>query len=147
MKKVLVVLLGLSSLTLAACGSRGSSLPTTPSVPAQPSTPVAPFTQQVSGTVKADEDTVFAFTAPRDGTMTLTLTWADGSQDLDLSLTAAQCTDWLPSTCPLYAITDGATGMTEKIVRSVTAGEAFRIWVVSVLGTLDQAYTIDIDVR
>jgi hypothetical protein len=103
---------------VAGCGGGGGS-PTAP----------APFNQTVAGTVSSFGYTQHPLSAPREGTMTLTLSW-QGSADLDLYLTSSSCVDIYPEgRCPLLAVSDRASGNTEVITRTVARNETFKIWV------------------
>jgi hypothetical protein len=85
------------------------------------------------------------FVAPRDGTATLTLTWANGAVDLDLSLTNAGCGYAYAKDCTLFVTTNNTTGTSEKVSREMRAGESYRIWVAN-FGTVDQPYRIDLSI-
>jgi hypothetical protein len=80
-------------------------------------------TDTVSATGAVAFDVVITQSGPYQGM----LVWDDPTVDLDLYLTSAGC-PYPPSGC-LLAISDAATGTTEQVSRSVTAGDTYRIWV------------------
>lgn len=124
------------TLTLAAgCGGSGS--PTSPS-----STP-QPTTISQSGTIDAFGTTRHSLTISRSGTMTLRATWTDASVDLDLFLAPSACTSLYPkANCGILAASEAATGTSEQIVRQVSAGESYNVFIDNLNTTRSQAYTI-----
>ena len=113
----------------AACG--GGSTPTAP-------TP-QPFNQTIGGSVVGLGYVQHSLNVPRSGNMTVTLSW-NTTADLDLYLTTASCNTYPPGSCSLLATSDNGT-TTERITRTVTAGEAFKLWVDS-FSASSQNYTI-----
>ena len=119
------------------CGAGGeSSSPTSP-------TPQA-YTQTVTGTVSSLGVTEHALSIPRTGNMTLLLSWGTGA-DLDLYLTNSTCASYPPTNCGILASSDGLTA-TERIVRSVTANESFKVWVDNFTSS-PQSYSISITIQ
>jgi hypothetical protein len=84
-------------------------------------------------------------TITRSGPMTVRLSWSTSTVDLDLFLAPSTCVELYPtSACGVLAVSDSATGTTEEIRRTVTAGEAFSIFVDNLNPTQPQTYTITI---
>jgi hypothetical protein len=76
--------------------------------------------------------------------MTLTLSW-NTSADLDLYLTSSSCNAYPPDFCQVLAASDGLT-TTERITRTVAAGDSFKAWVDS-FAFSPQSYTLTISVQ
>jgi hypothetical protein len=88
------------------------------------------------------------FVVPRDGVATLTLDWENPAIDLDLTLTAPECTYVYAKNCQQYENTDDSPKKPERISRVVRAGERYRIWLTNWAETnLPQNYRLDIDIR
>jgi hypothetical protein len=62
------------------------------------------------------------------GNMTLTLSWQGGG-DLDLYLTGSSCNAYPLTDCQVLAASDRSAGSSEIIVRTVSSGEQFKVWV------------------
>ena len=108
--------------------------------------PQDPTFQTLTGTVGSFEYVSHPLNASRTGNLTLTLTW-QGPGDLDLYLTAANCTDiYGASACTRLAVSDQIVGNSESVTRAVQSGEQFKIWVDN-FALVSQAYTITIDIR
>ncbi|MDP3719465.1 MAG: hypothetical protein Q8T13_17010 [Acidobacteriota bacterium] len=133
MKAVILTLCVLAS----ACGG-GSSSPTAPSATPQP------YNQTVTGTVSSLGIVQHPLSIPRSGNMTLTLSWGT-TADLDLYLTNSSCNAYPPDSCQILAASDGVAA-TERITRTVTSGESFKIWVDS-FSFSPQNYTIAISIQ
>jgi len=131
-----LILVAALAATLA-CGTNKDS-PTSPT-----STP-APSTQTVTGTVSSLGIVQHPVTIARSGNMTLALTWGT-SADLDLYLTNTTCNTYPPSSCQILAASDGLAA-TERITRSVTAGETFKAWVDNFSAT-PQNYSLTITIQ
>jgi hypothetical protein len=125
----------------------GTPEPTPSPIPSPVPTP-APITQTFTGTVTAATPywKMYELTPSRSGLAKLSLSWDNGTIDLDLSLTSGNCTEFDGSGCTLYQITNGATGTTEQIQRSMQAGEKYRVWVINA-GDDDQAYRLDYELN
>jgi hypothetical protein len=159
MKNTAVFLMSMVILVSAACSGSGgptapSPAPANPSpapvptpTPAPPST--TPFTRTLTGTVNSastgDWLRKHEFVVPQDGAGTITLTWTNGSVDLDLALTDPSCA-YNATLCAVYQTSAAFTGTTERISRTMKAGETFSIWVIN-YGYATQPYTIDLEVR
>ena len=85
------------------------------------------------------------FVAPREGAATFTMKWPNGTNDMDLWVTAADCTRFDASNCQVFAVAAGASEP-EQVSMTLSAGQAVRLWVVN-YGFSAQNYTIDIDIR
>ena len=85
------------------------------------------------------------FVSPRAGAATFTMKWPNGNNDMDLWVTAADCTRFDASNCQVFAVAAGFSEP-EQIAITLTAGQAVRIWVIN-YGFFAQNYTIDIDIR
>jgi len=107
-----------------------------------------PFNQTVTGTASVFGSTRHGLTIPRNGNLTLRLTWQDPTVDLDLYLTIPSCTASLYplSSCGVLLASDNASGTVETITRSVTNGEAFQVWVDNV-SSRTANYTLGITVQ
>ena len=125
-----------SMLALSGCGS---SSPTTPS----------PYTQTVSGTVSAFGTTRHSLTIPQSGNMSLTLTWSDGTIDLDLYLASSACQQLYPlSQCNVILTSNSAQGaVRENVSRSVASGESYSIFVDNLNLSKATSYTLDIRIQ
>src|SRR5438874_12605163 len=101
-KRLLVV----AFLLAAGCSSNN---------PAGPSA----YNQTVTGSVDAFGTNRHSLNIPQSGNMTLTLTWADSTVDLNLYLTTTACTSLF--SCASSTILQSATtltGTSEKITRT-----------------------------
>lgn len=121
-----------AAVVVAGCGSS----PTAP-------TPAA-FHQTVSGTVEAGLANIQPLTIPRNGTMTIALTWPEPDLDPHLYLASAPCE---PGQCHIYDVDAGPNGNSRKLTRTVTNGETFQIIVNNLLSPGAAHYTVDIDIR
>jgi len=138
--KRIAMLIVVASLA-AACGGKDGGNPNSPS--AQPQ----PYTQTVVGTVSSFGAVHHPLTVPRSGNMTLTLTWPGGG-DLDFYLTPASCQVYpLNGGCQILVASDSATGSSETILRPVTQGDTYTLWVDSFVTGASRNYTIDITIR
>lgn len=125
LKRVLVAV----CLLALACG--GSKSPTAPS----------PFSQTVTGTVSVFGTAQHTLSIPRAGNMTITLSWS-GNVDLDLYLSNPSCTALYPlSSCGILVAADGFVNP-EKISRTVSSGESFKIWIDNNSQTQSMTYTL-----
>ena len=124
--------------SLAACGG-GTPLAPTPSTPAPSPTPTPPpppriitETQTVTGSVNARSAVPYPLTIEHSGDLRLEVLWP-GKADLDLLLTSANgCTDPFGQRCEYIDYTDWSwTVNLEMMVRKVTAGERYMLWVSS----------------
>jgi hypothetical protein len=127
-------------------------------VPAPAPTPPAPFTQTLTGTVGIDDIEGFEikegdwinihdFTAPRDGTAAITLTWTNATVNLDLLLSDTSCTYVYHKPCEPYAASESKKGVVvERVSKEMKAGEVYRVWV-SNFGEQPQPYRVEIDIR
>ena len=99
-------------------------------------------------TVDVFSETRHPLSVPVSGDMVLRLTWADGTVDLDLYLTAASCSVSLYplNNCSIVAQSVALTGNTETIARAVTAGQQYQIWIDNLSPTLAMNYTLSIDI-
>jgi hypothetical protein len=132
--------IALAALLAAACGGNGVTTPS-PS----PSPPDGPFNQTINGSVSMFGTTRHPLTITRSGQMTVRLSWSTSTVDLDLFLAPSTCVELYPtSACGVLAASDSATGMTEEIRRTVTAGDAFSIFVDNLSPTQPQTYTITV---
>lgn len=120
----------------------GGGSPTSP-------TPVAqPFNQTQTGTVSAFGTVRHPLAIPRSGNMTLRLTWSDAAVDLDLYLSQAGCMQLYPlNNCGILAASDGSAGTQETILRTVSVGESFQIWIDNIHLTRPQNYTLTINIQ
>ena len=134
------------ALVSSACGGTSTS-PTSPTSPTtSTSTTPQPFTQTVSGSVGVFGETFHPLTAPRSGSLRASLRWPSGV-DLDLFLSGSSCTALYPKgACGLLASADGLANP-EVITRSVTQGEAFRIWVDNLSEVQSANYTLTITIQ
>lgn len=82
---------------------------------------------EISGSVNSLGGSVYDVTVSRTGTLSVVLTWSDGTVDLDLLLTPGPCR----SNCLILQRSQLFTGTRESINHSVRAGETYTIWVVN----------------
>ena len=131
-----VSILGL--LLVAGCGGGGSS----PNSPSQ-----QPYTQTVTGSVGVFGTNSHSIgPAPRGGNMTITLTWSN-SADLDLYLTNSGCSEFnVIATCQLFGSADGFVNP-ERVQRTVSSGDSFRLFVDNNSTTLSVNYTLTIRIE
>jgi hypothetical protein len=130
--------IALAALLAAACGGNDVTAPS-------PSPSDGPFNQTINGSVSMFGTTRHPLTVTRSGPMTVRLSWATSTVDLDLFLAPSTCVELYPtSACGVLAASDSATGMTEEIRRPVTAGETFSIFVDNLNPTQPQTYTITV---
>ena len=109
----------LLAFVAASCGGDDSTSPSEQT-----------FNQTVTGTVSVFGSTRHGLTIPRNGNLTLRLTWQDPTVDLDLYLTVGNCTNLYPmASCGVLLASDNATGTVETITRSASNGEVFQVWV------------------
>jgi len=110
----------------------------------------APYTQTLGGTVSVFGSTWHPFTVPRSGQMSLSLTWADPTIDLDLYLASSTCTQQLYplANCGIILASNSAVGtVREAIARSVNSGETYSIWVDNLSATKATTYTLDLTIQ
>jgi len=128
-----------SCVLICACGGGKSGSPTAPSTPA--------FQETVGGNVGAYATTQHAFTAPRAGQLTLTLTWASSAIDLDLYLTGPTCNLYPPLNCTTLATAATASGTTETLTFTVATGDSVKYWVDNFNLTQGTGYTVQVSIR
>lgn len=120
-------------LSGAACADAGS--PTSPTPPpgngggGNPPPPPPPggsptFTGRVNGLDIVSHEV----TASRDGTLVVTLSWT-GSVDLDLYLTATDCSGYPPDACTILVRSVRDSGTSEEVSRTVRANERYKVWI------------------
>lgn len=102
-----------------------------------------------SGTVAIFATNSHSFTASKAGTITVKLTWSDGTVDLDLYATASTCTATDPilssnPNCALLASSVASTGTQEQFTLTVTANQALTLWVDNFSQTKSQAYQLTV---
>ena len=85
-----------------------------------------------------------SLTIPRNGTMTIGLTWLEQDVDLHLYLVSALCE---PGQCHIFDIDAGPDGNSRKLTRTVANGETFQIIVNNLLSPSAAHYAVDIDIR
>lgn len=130
------VAIALVASLVAACGGNDVT---------GPSRGDGPFNQTITGSVATFGTTRHPLMVPRSGPMTLRLSWSTGTVDLDLFLAPSTCIELYPtSACGVLAASDSATGVSEEIRRTVSAGEAFSIFVDNLSPSQSQSYTITI---
>jgi len=100
------------------------------------------FSQTVTGTVTPFATNSHSVSVGQSGTMTLTLTWADSSVDLDLYLASSSCTNLFAASCSVLQQSITSTGTSERITRTVTKGDTFTAFVDSLSLTKSQAYSV-----
>jgi len=83
------------------------------------------YEETMQGSVSSFGTTSHNLTTPRGGNLTISLS-STSAGDLDLYLTPQGCTT--PTACTMLAKSDSAGG-SERILRTVTNGEAFKVWV------------------
>jgi hypothetical protein len=134
----------LFAVVASGCGGGGDANPVAPTSAGTP-----PVTQTITGTVAAFGSARHSLGVTHAGNMTLRLTWADSTVDLDLYLTAPGCTtDLYPmSACGVLLTSDGSSGTQETIARGVSNGEQFQIWVDNLSATLPQSYTLSMVIQ
>src|SRR5262245_52543544 len=97
--------------------------------------PTSPSTTTQTGTVPGQGQASLTLDVIRGGTMTVTLTWTDGSKDLSLALTGGDCAGCCvlnpipPGSCPALDGADVSTGTKEELTHAVQQGEKFKAWV------------------
>ena len=79
--------------------------------------------------------------------MKAVLAWTNGTIDLDLYLTNAACDTYPPLHCTTLATSEAATGTSETVSRSVSAGEQYKLWVDDFSTTLPSDYTIQLTIQ
>ena len=122
----------------AACGGDDGNGVTGPSN--------TPFTQTVTGTVSTFGWTRHPLTTSRAGQLSVRLTWTNSSADLDLYLSPTSCTDPYASGCTFLARSDAGSGTSEQVQRTVTAGEAFNVFVDS-FASSPQSYSLLVTIQ
>lgn len=107
---------------------------------------VGPNTYQevITGTVSVYGLTEHSLGVTRTGDMTLRLTWADASINLDLYLTGPACTGYPPEDCTLFAVSDAVGTTQESIKRTVSAGDQFKVWVDNHSQTEPSHYSLEL---
>ena len=130
---------------MPACGGDGGGGNGGPTAPT-PQNPQDPSLQTINGTVGSFAFNEHPFNVPRNGNLTVMLTW-QGPADLDLYLTAGDCPAiYGDSACPRLVVSDQLVGNSESVTREVQAGERFKIWVDN-FTLAAQPYTVQIDIR
>jgi hypothetical protein len=105
-----------------------------------------PALQTINGTVASFAYNEHLLNVPRNGNLTLTLTW-QGPADLDLYLTSGDCADIYGSNaCSRLVVSDQLVGNAESLTRAVQSGERYKIWVDN-FTMAAQPYTVQIDIR
>jgi hypothetical protein len=139
----------LFAVVASACGGGGENANPVGPTSGAASGGTPSVTQTITGTVSAFGSTRHSLGVTRAGSMTLRLTWADASVDLDLYLTSPGCTtDLYPmSSCGVLLTSDASTGTQETIARTVSNGEQFQIWVDNLNATLPQTYTVSMVIQ
>lgn len=127
------LLLFAAALLLAACGDS----PTEPTEPPPPSGKP----ETMTGNVGPYDVSSHPLEILRNGTLTVTLTWT-GPADLDLYLTALECTGYPPDECLIYSRATAVTGNQEAIEWPVAAGEKYKVWIDNFSPTTSAAYTV-----
>jgi hypothetical protein len=82
--------------------------------------------------------------------MSLSLTWADPTIDLNLYLASPTCTQQLYplANCGIILVSNSAVGaVREAIARSVTSGETYSIWVENLSAAKAATYTLDLTIQ
>ena len=125
----------LLAVLATACGGNGSPSSPTPQ----------PFNQAITGTVSVFGTTFHPISTTRAGNMRLTLSWSSGV-DLDLYLTNPNCELANLASCQLLAAADGFVNP-ETITRTVSANEAFRVFVDNNSTTQSANYTLTIRIE
>ena len=122
------------ALTMASC----SSSPTAPSA----------FTSTLTGTIAIFGTDLRTLSIPQSGTLTLTLTWADSTVDLDLYLAPSTCTNLFSATCGVLVSSVLPVGTTtETVSRAVTSGQTFSVFVDSLSLTKTQAWSVAVKIQ
>jgi hypothetical protein len=95
--------------------------------------------------------TYHPFTIPRSGQMSLSLTWADPTIDLDLYLASPNCTLQIGlhplANCGVILSSNSTVGVREAIARTVNSGESYSIWVDNLSATKATNYTLDLTIQ
>jgi hypothetical protein len=125
-------------VTTAACGGEGGGSNITGPT-------VQPYTQTTNGSVDPLGTVYHPLTIPRSGTMTLRLSWPNGSTDLDLYLAPTWCNQL--SSCSFVASSETSNGTNESITRNVAEGETFRVWIGNFNFVTPSAYTLSISIN
>jgi hypothetical protein len=95
------------------------------------------YTQTILGTALPSGEAGQPMVIVRSGTMTLTLTWADPTVNLNLYVTAPGCSaDVFPGGCQVLASSTSTGGIAESIVRNVTANQQVEFWIDNVTAKL-----------
>jgi hypothetical protein len=128
--------IGFCLLFLVSCG--GGSSPTS-------STP-QPFHQTMTGTVGVFDIVQHQLNIPRQGNMTVSLTWNQNA-DLDMYLTSSTCNSYPPSSCSMLATSNNLGAARETITRTVQSGETYKLWVDNFSHSLTANYTIDLTIQ
>jgi RecA/RadA recombinase len=119
---------------LAACGGDSSTGPDQ-------------SRQEITGTVGAFGTTEHGVFVSRAGNMTVKLTWADASIDLDLYLTYPDCTGYPPLDCTILAASNAVGTKEESVQRTVSSGEHYLVWVDNFSESQPSNYTIEITIN
>jgi hypothetical protein len=120
----------------AACGDKSPSAP-------------SPAVQTESGTVQAIGFSQFDFNPVRSGSSTITLAWSNSSVDLDLFLTDSGCPSadrLVAGGCNILGRSDGSTGTSERIERSVSTADRLKVWILN-FSNVSQPFTITFEIR
>lgn len=136
------------AVAASSCCGKMPVEPTEPP-PVEPPGPTQPTSQDIafSGTVPAYDVTSHSFTSNLDGTLNVTLSWANAAVDLDFYLTDGTCTGYPPLDCTILAksVDEGTT--TEQLTRALKVNERYLLWVDNLTLGTGQAYTISGAVR
>jgi hypothetical protein len=103
--------------------------------------------QEITGTVSVFGITEHSVLVSRSGNMTVRLTWADASIDLDLYLTGPDCTGYPPLDCTILAASDAVGTNEESVQRTVSAGDQYKVWVDNFSENQPSNYTIEITIN
>lgn len=122
------------TLTAAGCGRDSVTGPTPPG-----------DDQVITGSVAAFGTARHAITLTRSGDLRVDLSWTNAGVDLDLYLAASSCAALYPlESCTILDASDVATGTSERITRSVLAGQSYAVFVDNLSVTEPQTYTLTI---
>lgn len=124
-----VALIFAFALLTGACGG-------SPTAPTPPTT--GPTT--LTGTVTAYGISSQSFTPTTSGSYIVTLTWT-GTSDLDLYVTASNCTGYPPDACSVLARSTSSSGTREEVTLTMTAGTALLVWIDN-FGLSTTTYTV-----